>query len=57
MYLCARGWDIQPSEFWNMTPGEWFAEYELRRPRGPGDYAGSLTQSDVDRLTRFAKGE
>jgi len=25
-------------------------EAEMRRPRGAGDYAGSLTQGDVDRL-------
>ena len=27
MYLAARGWGIQPGEFWdNMTPYDWFLE-------------------------------
>jgi len=51
MYLSARGWDIQPGEFWNMTLGEFLVEFEHRRPRDPeNDYAGSLTRADVDEL-------
>lgn len=26
MYLSAREWGIQPSEFWEMTIGEWLLE-------------------------------
>lgn len=26
MYTSARGWGIQPSEFWEMTIGEWLLE-------------------------------
>lgn len=26
MYLSARSWGIQPSEFWAMTIGEWLLE-------------------------------
>jgi hypothetical protein len=51
LYLAARSWEIQPSEFWDMTFAEWFCEYDWRRPRDErNDYAGNLTQSDVDRL-------
>lgn len=51
MYLAARGWGIQPGEFWDMTLGEFMAEYEMRRPRDPqNDYAGSLTRADVNEL-------
>ena len=54
MYLAARSWGIQPSEFWGMSFPEWFCEAEARRERQPGDYAGNLTQSDVDELSRIA---
>jgi hypothetical protein len=30
MYLSAREWGIQPSEFWEMTPGEWLLEAQDR---------------------------
>jgi hypothetical protein len=34
-----------------MTYAEWFCEYEWRRPHDPqNDFAGTLTQSDVERL-------
>ena len=26
----ARGWEIQPSEFWRMTVQEWWWEYDMR---------------------------
>lgn len=29
-YQAARGWDIQPSEFWSMTPQEWWWEFDQR---------------------------
>lgn len=48
MYLHARAWDIQPSEFWEMTLPEWFAEYDFHAGKKPGDFAGNLTQGDVD---------
>ena len=53
LYLNARAWEIQPSEFWQMTMAEWFAEYEWRNP-GNNKFAGSLTQDDVDRLKDIA---
>jgi hypothetical protein len=50
MYLWAREWGIQPSEFWDMTMGEWWAEYDLRAPSGDEKFAGKLTRNDVDEL-------
>lgn len=42
---------IQPSEFWNMSPDEAHHLYDMKRPRDPeNDYAGKLTQEDVERL-------
>lgn len=32
---------------------EWFAEYEMNRPRTKGDYAGNLTRGDVDELMEW----
>ena len=57
MYLSARQWGVSPSEFWGMTMAEWFCEYEFNRPRDKTtDFAGSLTQADVDRLTELLNG-
>lgn len=53
LYLSARAWEIQPSEFWGMTMAEWFAEYEWRN--GDKQFAGTLTQADVDRLMEVAE--
>ena len=53
LYLFAREWGIQPSEFWNMTMSEWFCEWEFRHGDNAGTegtYAGKLTQGDVDEL-------
>lgn len=51
MYLSARQWGIQPSEFWGMTLNEWFCEWELNADsHSPENYAGKLTQGDVDDL-------
>jgi len=49
--MAARSWDIQPSEFWGLTMREVILEGEMRRPRVKGqDYAGGLTQGDIDEL-------
>jgi len=50
MYLLARSWGIQPTEFWDMTLGEWFAEWRHNRPSGEGQFAGKLTADDIDDL-------
>lgn len=51
MYLWAREWGIQPSEFWQMTIPEWWLEYELRAPAEQGErFAGGLTRAEVDEL-------
>lgn len=58
MYLWAREWGIQPSEFWDMTLPEWFLEYELRAPKEKGEtYAGKLTRADVEELKEFIKND
>ena len=54
LYLSARSWGIQPSEFWCMTLAEWFSEAEQRREKQPGDYAGNLTRADVQELQEIA---
>lgn len=35
MYLTARGWGIQPSEFWAMTLSEYMLELEARYRETP----------------------
>ena len=57
MYLWAREWGIQPSEFWQMTIPEWWIEYELRAP-APKDerFAGTLTRVEVEELKDFMNG-
>lgn len=57
MYLWAREWGIQPSEFWAMTISEWWLEYELRAP-APKDerYAGTLTRAEVEELKEYMNG-
>ena len=48
MFLLARSWGIQPSDFWDMTLPEWWAEYDYHAIAQPGDFAGGLTQGDLD---------
>lgn len=51
MYLWARQWGIQPSEFWAMTMKEWYAEYSFNVDKLGLDnttHAGKLTQDNVD---------
>ena len=48
MYLFARSWGIQPSEFWEMTLSEWWAEYDHHAPQTDQKFAGKLTQGAVD---------
>jgi len=39
-----------------MTPQEWWRIHEIKRPRDKSrDYAGSLTDEDVERLERMMK--
>lgn len=53
MYLSARDWGLSPSEFWAMTFGEWFLEFEYRRASTPGDYAGKLTGAAIEEIKAF----
>lgn len=44
-YVLALSWGLQPSEFWQMSPTEWWLVYEAKRPRDVElDYAGTLTE-------------
>jgi hypothetical protein len=44
-------WKIAPSEFWNMTPRDFWLLFDYSAPRDPRvDYAGTLTESDVEEL-------
>lgn len=57
MYLWARKWGIQPSEFWEMTISEWWLEYEINAPSDPKDkYAGKLTRAEVEELKELLHG-
>lgn len=50
-YTLAVSWGIQPSEFWQMSPDEWWLIYETKRPRDPElDYAGSLDDNTISDL-------
>jgi hypothetical protein len=55
LYLWAREWGIQPGHFWDMTLSEWWCEWEAKSPQRVGQYAGKLTQSDVDDLLDWVK--
>ena len=57
MFLLARGWGWQPLEFWNATLPEWFLEFDMQRPKQTGDFAGNLTQGDVDRLSALIEDD
>jgi hypothetical protein len=50
MYLISREWGIAPDQFWSMTFSEWLCEYEWKRPRQEGDYAGKLTRGAIDEI-------
>lgn len=50
MYLWARQWGIQPSEFWGMTMSEWWLEYDLHSSSKKDKYAGTLTRGEVEEL-------
>ena len=56
-YRVAVGaWGIQPSEFWAMDCEEWWWLYDVKRSRDPAiDYAGGLSQDDVDDLIEFMR--
>jgi len=39
-----------------MTPKEWWRIYECKRPRNKEtDYAGNLTQQDIDELSEMLR--
>lgn len=53
MYVTARHWGIQPSEFWDMTMVEWFAEaqFHQRQNEGQKPIKGHLSDAEIDRLS------
>lgn len=57
MYLAARAWGIQPSEFWGMTMGEWMLEAGMhmeqaeKAPKTPG----VLSDAEKAELLDFAR--
>jgi hypothetical protein len=49
--LAVGAWGVQPGDFWGMDHEEWWWLYEIKKPRDrQNDYAGNLTQSDVEEL-------
>lgn len=48
--MMARGWDLAPSEIWGMTVYELVLEFEMRRPHAPTDYAGGMTEGDIESI-------
>jgi hypothetical protein len=56
-YLAARALGISPTDFWDMTLPEFLCEIEGKAPRGGGDYAGKLTQADVEELAEWMHGD
>lgn len=52
MYVTARSWGIQPSEFWAMTMAEWFveADFHVKQSAGQKPVKGHLSEAEVDRL-------
>lgn len=48
--MMARGWDLAPSEIWGMTVHELVLEFETRRPHAPTDYAGGMTEGDIEAI-------
>ncbi|HZK44642.1 MAG TPA: phage tail assembly chaperone, partial [Clostridia bacterium] len=54
--IAVCSWGFAPSEFWQMTPAEWWRIHERKRPRDPQrDYAGSLNHNDVTRMREMMK--
>lgn len=50
LYILARSFEIQPTEFWDMTLPEFLAEMDMKQARSKGDYAGNLTRDALDYL-------
>ena len=45
-----REWGIAPQDIWAMTISEIAYEYEWRRPNAPTDYAGGMTEGDIEEM-------
>ena len=56
--MVARGWGLSPTDFWDMTLPEFFAEYDTREYYKPNDkFAGKMSQAQVDELTEWAESD
>jgi hypothetical protein len=56
-YATAISWGIAPSEFWEMSPEEWWLIYEMKRPPDKAnELAGGLTEDDCAELMGFLNG-
>mgnify|MGYP000040402196 CR=1 FL=1 len=56
MYVAARGWGIQPSEFWGMTMAEWFVEADHHTGHQK-PVRGHLSPDEFDRLSALLEPE
>jgi len=48
---------MAPSEFWGLTPAEFWLIHEYRRSKDPNDYAGSLDEDTVADLYEMLDGD
>lgn len=48
--MMARGWELAPSEIWQMSMYEFILEFETRRPHAKTDYAGGMTEGDIEAI-------
>lgn len=53
MFACAMAWELSPSEFWNMTPVEWWAVYYWHDDR-QRDPVSKLTKDESADLYEWA---
>lgn len=55
--MAVGAWGLSPSDFYELTPEEWWRIYEMKRPREKhADYAGQLTDSDCEALYELING-
>lgn len=54
LYLAGRQLGVSPSEFWDMTLPELFAEIGAQEPKGKGP---GLSNEDRDKFSRWLNGE
>jgi len=67
-YQAARDWGIQPSEFWKMSPWEWWTEFEskMEAQKRLADHMGetnkppapkmTFTEDELERARQYRRG-